>query len=232
MNKHGEPVDLDWHQDAGDFVYFTNDSAAEAPITPYITDLYEITSRESIKVTGYNGEFSHSIGRGTIRYRYMVEDGTWLTRDIHNVTVMPCAKQRLFGQAVDNDSGFRQLDGLRYNLTPDGLRQPVVRFRNLFKFAGVIVHKDRESKVPQGSLSGWRQRATPHLHAMDKIRRSDLNTDHDADPTLLCNFSRRPTPTSTTRRSRTRCWPAEKQPSSEPRSRSCTHASATATFGS
>ena len=31
-NKHGEPVDRrPWHQDAGDLVYFTNDSAAEAP---------------------------------------------------------------------------------------------------------------------------------------------------------------------------------------------------------
>ena len=187
LNKQGEPVDLDWHQDAGDFVYFTNDSAAEAPITPYITDLYEITSRESIKVTGYNGDFSHSIGRGTIRYRYMVENGTWHTRDIHNVTVMPCAKQRLFGQAHDNDSGFRQLDAIRYNDTPEG-RQPVVRFRNLMKFAGVIVHKDRESLVPQGALKHWEQRSVPHLHKMDEIRRSEPSVMHDTDPTLLCNL--------------------------------------------
>ena len=190
-NKHGEPVDRDPHQDAGDLVYFTNDSAAEAMITPFQSDIYEMTSFESIKVTGYNGESSRSVGRGTIRYRYMVEDGTWHERAIHNVTVMPCAKQRLFGQAHDNDGGVRQLDALRYNLTPHG-RQPVIRFRNLFKYAAVIMHKDRESMVPRGALGQYRRRAVAHLHAMDDTSAHrpatvlDTNADDIAPP--LCNF--------------------------------------------
>jgi transposase InsO family protein len=170
-NQAGEPIDTGHFQDCGDWVWVTNDSAAEASVTPFPEDAYEITSTERIKVTGYNGAVSMSEGRCTIKYKYMVEDGTFHTRDIHNVTILPSAQTRLFGQAHDNDDGgFRQVDCFRYNLDPEGRRIPIVRVRNLMKFPIVVMHKHRESKIPRDAISDWRTRSVPHLHCMDQIR--------------------------------------------------------------
>jgi len=181
-NKAGEPIDTGRFQDCGDWVWVTNDSAAEASVTPYASDAYVITSTERIKVTGYNGAVSMSEGRCTIKYKYMVEDGTFHTRDIHNVTILPSAQTRLFGQAHDNDDGgFRQVDCFRYNLDPEGRRIPIIRTRNLMKFPIVIMHKNRVSKIPEEAIIDWRTRSVPHLHCMDHIRAKQergTNTKH------------------------------------------------------
>jgi len=116
-----------------------------------------------------NGKISYSLGRGTVKYWYMVEDGNWYRRTIHDVTVMPQAGMRLFGQSHDNDDGyFHQVEAYRYNWTPQG-RQPVVRFHHSFKFAAIIAHPERDANVPGLAMEAWRARSVAHLQASDRI---------------------------------------------------------------
>ena len=116
-----------------------------------------------------NGKISYSLGRGTIKYWYMVEDGNWYRRTIHDVTVMPQAGMRLFGQSHDNDDGYiHQVEAYRYNWTPKG-RQPVVRFHHSFKYAAIIAHPGRDANVPPLAMEAWRARSVAHLQASDNI---------------------------------------------------------------